>query len=156
MSYLTKNEIILIAAITSVVIIGVIGKTLNNKKRGTITLTAHQESLSVVQDVNSDSILSVLELDTLSDSLNISGVDIEEEINEIVKDREQVLFPVDINHASAGQLEILPGIGPVIAGRIVEYRISNGPFVNKGDLLLIKGIGPVKYSKIESLVVITY
>ncbi len=151
MSYLTKTEIILIAAITSVVIIGVIGKMLKNKNRETITLTVHQESLFVDQDVNSDSILSVLEVDTFPDSLMI-----EEEIKEIILNREDVLFPVDINHASAGQLEVLPGIGPVIAGRIVEYRIINGFFSNKEDLLLIKGIGPVKYSKIESLIVITH
>ena len=56
--------------------------------------------------------------------------------------------PVSINTASAPELERLPGIGPVIAQRIVEYREQHGPYQRIEDLLEVEGIGP---SKLESL-----
>jgi competence protein ComEA len=50
----------------------------------------------------------------------------------------------DINRASASQLEGLPGVGPVLAERIVEYRDKNGPFTEIEDLLDVSGIGEAK------------
>lgn len=55
---------------------------------------------------------------------------------------------VSINTASVPELERLPGIGPVIAQRIVEYREQNGPYQRLEDLLQVEGIGP---SKLETL-----
>lgn len=55
---------------------------------------------------------------------------------------------ISINTASAPELERLPGIGPVIAQRIVEFREEYGPFQRLEDLLEVEGIGP---SKLESL-----
>ncbi len=49
---------------------------------------------------------------------------------------------VDINTADEEGLAELPGIGPVLAGRIVEYRESNGPFGSADELMEIEGIGP--------------
>ena len=49
--------------------------------------------------------------------------------------------PININTAVAEELEKLDGIGPVLAGRIVEYREENGPFASLEDLMLVKGIG---------------
>lgn len=54
-------------------------------------------------------------------------------------------LPVNINRASADELASLPGIGPVLAGRIVEGR----PFTDTQDLRRVRGIGPVKLSAIE-------
>ena len=55
---------------------------------------------------------------------------------------------ISVNTASAPELERLPGIGPVLAQRIVEFREQNGPFQRFEDLLEVEGIGP---SKLESL-----
>jgi competence protein ComEA len=49
---------------------------------------------------------------------------------------------VDINRATAAELQSLPGIGPVIAERIVEYRQANGPFRSFQELERVSGIGP--------------
>lgn len=49
---------------------------------------------------------------------------------------------VDINTASATELEELPGVGPAIAGRIIDHRELNGPFTSVDDLLDVSGIGP--------------
>ncbi len=52
--------------------------------------------------------------------------------------------PVDLNSATAQQLEALPGIGPATSAAIVEYRETNGPFLTLDDLLDVPGIGPAK------------
>jgi competence ComEA-like helix-hairpin-helix protein len=49
--------------------------------------------------------------------------------------------PVDVNTAAVRALERIPGIGPVIAARIVEERNANGPFESVDDLARVRGIG---------------
>jgi competence protein ComEA len=56
---------------------------------------------------------------------------------------------VSINAAGAGELEKLPGIGPVLAQRILDYRKANGPFRAIGDLKKVTGIGDSKYDQIK-------
>ena len=51
---------------------------------------------------------------------------------------------VNINTASASELEKLPGIGPALAQRIVEYRDSHGPFASVDSLTDVPGIGKAK------------
>lgn len=48
---------------------------------------------------------------------------------------------ININRAGVKELDKLPGIGPVLAARIVEYRNSNGPFMSVDDLKKVNGIG---------------
>jgi competence protein ComEA len=48
---------------------------------------------------------------------------------------------LDLNTATAGELESLPGIGPALAGRIVSYRESHGDFADIGGLRAVPGIG---------------
>jgi competence protein ComEA len=55
---------------------------------------------------------------------------------------------VNVNTASATELEALPGVGEVIAQRIVDYRTQNGPFATVDDLLDVSGIGE---STLESM-----
>lgn len=57
---------------------------------------------------------------------------------------------VNINTATAGQLDELPGIGPALAGRIIAYREKNGPFADTSEIVEVSGIGPVLYEKIKS------
>ncbi|MDX2085296.1 MAG: helix-hairpin-helix domain-containing protein [Candidatus Melainabacteria bacterium] len=57
--------------------------------------------------------------------------------------------PVSINHASVQQLQVLPGVGPKLAQRIVEYRKQNGPFSTVEALEAVRGIGPKKLSKMK-------
>jgi len=60
--------------------------------------------------------------------------------------------PVNINTANLKELESLPGIGPVIANNIIEYRESNGSFKKKEELKNVSGIGEKKYEEIEKYV----
>lgn len=59
---------------------------------------------------------------------------------------------VNINLASASQLEQLPGIGPSLAARIVTHREQNGPFQSVQGLLDVPGIGPAKFEALRGLV----
>lgn len=59
---------------------------------------------------------------------------------------------VDVNTASEAELERLPGVGPSLARRILEYREANGPFATPDDLQNVSGIGPSKFAKMEAFV----
>lgn len=59
---------------------------------------------------------------------------------------------VHINRATASDLESLPGVGPVLAERIVAHREDNGPFDEVEDLLDVPGIGESKLASIRDLI----
>ncbi len=59
---------------------------------------------------------------------------------------------ISINQASASQLEDLPGVGPALAGRMVDWRTANGGFKSKEDLLNVSGIGDKLYAGVKDLV----
>ncbi|MDZ7359581.1 MAG: helix-hairpin-helix domain-containing protein [candidate division KSB1 bacterium] len=61
---------------------------------------------------------------------------------------------LDLNAATINDLVRFPGIGPVMAKRIVEYRETNGPFKKLQDLRKVKGIGVKTYEKLAPLVMI--
>lgn len=61
-------------------------------------------------------------------------------------------FLLDINVASVQELSSLPGIGQVLAQRIVAYREENGGFTHISQLEQVEGIGPNIFSKIEPLI----
>ncbi len=60
--------------------------------------------------------------------------------------------PININRATAKQLDALDGIGPVIAQRIVDYRKKNGSFISIDDLQKVSGIGAAKFAQIKAKV----
>jgi competence protein ComEA len=62
--------------------------------------------------------------------------------------------PININQATQAELESLPGIGPVIAQRIIAYREENGPFTTTEAIQNVAGIGPATFEDIESLITV--
>ncbi len=57
---------------------------------------------------------------------------------------------VNINTASASEFEALPGIGPKMAARIVEYRQKNGPFKKVEELMNVRGLGEKNFLKLKA------
>ncbi len=60
--------------------------------------------------------------------------------------------PLDLNTATVAQLDQLPGVGPVLAQRIVDYRTQHGPFRSVEELRQVSGIGPAKFNDLKGLV----
>jgi competence protein ComEA len=61
---------------------------------------------------------------------------------------------VDLNRSSRMELETLPGIGMVLADRIVAYRSTNGGFQHVGDLVNVSGIGEKRLRRLEPFVTV--
>jgi competence protein ComEA len=61
---------------------------------------------------------------------------------------------ININAATAEELDKLPGVGPAMAAKIVEYRKKNGPYTSVDDLDNVPGIGPSKLESVRDLVAI--
>ncbi len=59
--------------------------------------------------------------------------------------------PVNLNTATAAQLENLPGIGPGLANRIIEHRRKHGPFKRPQDLIIVRGFSAKRYRLIAHL-----
>jgi len=60
--------------------------------------------------------------------------------------------PVSLSTASLEQLETLPGVGPVTAQKIVDWRTTHGGFTSVSQLEQVSGIGPARYSQLSPLV----
>lgn len=92
--------------------------------------------------------LTVVNIDSSSISLEESP----ELDTPIVPDTEH---PLDLNAATEEELDLLPGIGEVLAGRIVQYREEHGPFQSPEDLLNVDGIGESTLADIRDRIIIT-
>ena len=67
---------------------------------------------------------------------------------------EAAAFPLELNRATAEELQQLPGIGPALAERIITFRSENGGFQTTEDLMLISGIGEKRYDAIKDMVIV--
>jgi competence protein ComEA len=61
---------------------------------------------------------------------------------------------VNINTATAEELDTLPGVGPSIAQRIIDYRTKHGPFQSIEDIKNVKGIGDVTFEKLKDKITV--
>jgi competence protein ComEA len=83
---------------------------------------------------------------------------------QLLKDEQQINIPgivetghvnvgrVNINTATAAELDTLPGIGETTAQAIVDYRIQNGSFQVIQDIMNVPGIGPAAYAQIKDYI----
>jgi competence protein ComEA len=62
--------------------------------------------------------------------------------------------PVNLNTANPEQLQTLPGVGPVLAQRIIDYREAHGGFGSVADLRKVSGIGDTRFAQLKDLVTV--
>ena len=62
--------------------------------------------------------------------------------------------PLNLNTATAEELDTLPGIGEELAQRIVEYREANGPFESVEEIMEVSGIGEGKFADLEGRIIV--
>ena len=156
-------------------IIYMVGMDLINKKLETINFES--ETISVESDanlytvsitgaVNNPGSYTVSKGDKLSYLISLAG-GLKEEADERAYNLNVVLEnggtyyiayesnsndKVSINSATIASLDTLPGIGSVIANRIVSYRNTNGPFATLEDLKNVNGIGDSLFEQIKDLI----
>jgi competence protein ComEA len=65
------------------------------------------------------------------------------------------MLPLNLNTASAAELEKLPGVGPAMALRIVEYRQKSGGFKRIEELMNVKGIGEKSFLKLKPQITVS-
>lgn len=151
MDSLSKDELILVITILLIFFAGILGLILREKR--SVQFLSYGEKILSSSDIfkNRAYFKHFKEVD---DSLSIDSL--RETDNSIISDtisnQNTYVLRININTAGAGEFEKLPGIGPVIARRIVEYREEHGPFLRTSDLQKVRGIGPAKFSKIENLI----
>jgi len=63
--------------------------------------------------------------------------------------------PLDVNLASAAELERLPGVGPALAARIVDVRAREGPFGSVDDLRRVRGVGGATLERLRPRLIVT-
>ena len=73
---------------------------------------------------------------------------------ELYPKKPEIKEKIHINRATAKELELLPGIGPVLAKRIISLRQSKGGFAKVEDLMEVDGIGSKKLEEIKNWVII--
>lgn len=66
----------------------------------------------------------------------------------------QAVSKVNLNRASADELQVLPGIGPVLAQRMVDWRKAHGRYRTVDDLQEVKGIGKKRLEQLRPLVTV--
>jgi len=98
--------------------------------------------------------------DTIEALLLDAGVKLDADLSHIElyvprEAEEQSLQKIDINRAEPWLLEALPGIGEVLAQRILDYRSENGPFRRIEDLLKVSGIGTATFEKIKDYITVS-
>ncbi|HWA06982.1 MAG TPA: helix-hairpin-helix domain-containing protein [Ignavibacteria bacterium] len=100
------------------------------------------------EKTDSTEMIRKMELQRLADSL---GIEIEDKSGE-----KKTVAPgtkININTALSADLRQLPGIGEVMADRIIEYRETNGRFTKVEDIMKVKGIGEKKFGEIRQFLV---
>lgn len=119
----------------------------NSLTPGTVTIETEQRALSEEQSEEP----AVLEEPEPSAALP-NGTEADTPSGEGKSDKTGGLL--NLNTATAAELETLPGIGAVLAQRIVDYRTEHGPFSAVEDIMKVSGIGDKKYEAIESLITV--
>lgn len=88
-------------------------------------------------------------------SINLARILIDGEqiiVKSGVEHKQEMDSKISINESDVNQLDELPGVGPSIAGKIIEYRERNGPFRSLEQLTEVSGIGPKMLENIKDLV----
>ncbi len=102
-----------------------------------------QQFKKITEQINSDSVLFVDKNIPTPDSMLLDPMpEVDATAVELV----------NLNTAGISELAELPGIGPAKAKRIRAYTDQHGPFKNKSDIILVKGIGEKIYTRLEGLV----
>jgi len=120
-------------------------------KKMTISAITMAQSVWPISALEPDGIaaIPVSNGDSLEVAVNGSGIAIVTRRTIPASERPVMGIPLDINAMSEADLDSVPGIGPVLARRIILYRQKNGGRVPVQDLLLVEDVGEKKFSALR-------
>jgi competence protein ComEA len=90
----------------------------------------------------------------IPDPAQRGGIIPDQSAEEVAEATPTPVWPLNINIATQNELESLPGIGPVIAQRIILYRQEVGPFEKIDDIQAVKGIGDAIFAQIRDYITV--
>ena len=125
--------------------------TLTNAERNVILFLVGTFLLGLGIRLYQETFPSIPTFDYRSSDSTFAALSAASERDEAVEESDNE-YRVDINKAAKAELTKLPGIGEVIAGRIIAYRKDVGPFRTVNDLRKVKGISLKKFEQIKNLV----
>ncbi len=119
-----------------------------------------QQAIDAAGGFTSESVPSALNLATvLEDGQKVHVPEQEDHTVSIPSSADPSIDPspgelININTASASELDLLPGIGPALANNIIEHRQNYGPFTCIEDIINVSGIGPSKFTELRDLITV--
>lgn len=155
MNRLTKSECLFICVAISIIISLLLynvfySPPLHPEKEPTSSNSAEQNNILDDENFNED-IISQEENGTNSYS-DSNKVDMNQKSNSTTSKVKPTTGKININTASVEELDELPGIGEVLAQRIIDYREANHGFGDIEEIKEVNGIGDGRYSKIKDLI----
>ncbi len=109
-----------------------------------------ENTTSDSEELNKDPAQKALPEKKINTETVTQSVDVYETSKDSVSAEEQI----NINKATAEELTQLPGVGPAIAARIIEYRDTNGPFESIEEIKNVRGIGEARFEAIKELITV--
>jgi competence protein ComEA len=160
--YLSITVFLLIAAIAGGIMLG-LQRSRNQPIEIVLSETEPPElsgDVYIGGAVASPGIYPWQEGDTLQMLLSHAGVESDADLSHIeiyISEAGETasIQKIDINRAELWLLEALPGIGEVLAQRIIDYRDINGAFKRIEDLLKVSGIGPATFENMKDLITVS-
>ena len=126
------------------------------EKTYSIEVKGAVEEPGIYEVTRSDTVLDVIELAGLLEESDTSSLNLSQNLYPhqviVVASKEETSSLISINSASLEELDTLPGIGPTIAQRIIDYRSTNNGFKTLEELMEVSGIGEKIYAGLEDLI----
>ncbi|MBF2053507.1 MAG: ComEA family DNA-binding protein [Candidatus Sericytochromatia bacterium] len=119
------------------------------QQAGGLKPTAQIHPRELLRQLRPGEVLHVPAVSAQPQGLMPAGVELAAAVNTAAPQGAQTIQKIDLNTASAAQLEAIPGIGPVTAERIIAHRQQYGIFQSPQDLLKVKGIGAKTLARIQ-------